>query len=227
MKKVFILFAAIVFAATSFAQTIGGKAGVNFSSLGFSEGDDFPSGGDVPDNESGVGFHIGGFAQIEINEMFNFRPELLFTQRVASGDSEVALEFFGVTSVTKTESDSKNSYLSLPLLGEYKASEAFTAHLGPVISFLMGASTDFESETTTTIGGMSTTESSSGSDSSTDGLNGVELGLGFGGVYTLESGLSFGARYNLGISSINEENDAVRAKWGVAQISIGYAFMEL
>jgi hypothetical protein len=226
MKKVFILFAAIVFAATSFSQTIGGKAGVNFCSQSFSEGDDFPSGGELPDNGSGIGFHIGGFAQIEINESLNFRPELLFTLRAVSEDINESFEILGSSVVTTGESKAKSSYLSLPLLAEYKASDAFAAQLGPVISFLMGSSSDFEGETTSTFGGMSTTETFSESSSSTDGLNSIELGLGVGATYTLESGLHFGARYNLGISSINEENDALKAKWGVAQISVGYAFLK-
>lgn len=225
MKKVLLVVAVIAFVTTSSAQTIGAKAGVNFNTIAISEGDDFPDGAELGENGSGIGFHVGGYAQFELSDNFNFRPELLFTNRAVSDDSEVTTDVFGITSVTKTESDSKFSYISIPLLLEFNATENFAAHIGPVVSLLMGQNSEGTSETSTTIAGTTTTTSASYSDDSTEGLNGMDLGLGFGAIYSLESGLNFGIRYNLSLNTINEKTEFSKSKWGVAQFSIGYAFV--
>lgn len=228
MKKVLFLFAMCAMATVATAQTIGAKAGVNLNSMSVSLGDDAPDGAEAGDNPSGMGFHVGAYAQIEITDMLNFRPELLLDIRKISDDFETSSDFGGVSSTTKTETDASNTYLALPLLAEYKANDNLAFHLGPTLGFLMGAKSEYSSETTSTVLGETTTTSSSGESDSTDGLKGMDLGLGIGGTYAMESGLNFGLRYHLGLADTNDEKsgeDFSNNKWNAFQISVGYAFM--
>ena len=53
----------------------------------------------------------------------------------------------------------------------------------------------------------------------------IDFGVDFGIGYKLEGGLNFGARYNLGLTDINDEyEEGGTYKNGVFQISLGYFF---
>ena len=52
-----------------------------------------------------------------------------------------------------------------------------------------------------------------------------DFGVNFGLGYKLDNGLNFGARYNLGLTDINNlDNPSSKYKNGVFQISVGYFF---
>ena len=56
-------------------------------------------------------------------------------------------------------------------------------------------------------------------------MSSIDFGLNFGLGYKLDSGLNFGARYNMGLSNINDtDDDDDTIKNGVFQISLGYFF---
>lgn len=97
------------------------------------------------------------------------------------------------------------SYLNIPLMGKYYLTKGLSIEAGPQIGFLLSAKnekTDVK-----------------------DSFNTFDFGVNFGLGYKLDNGLNFGARYNLGLTDINNlENSSSKNKNGVFQLSVGYFF---
>lgn len=154
-------------------------------------------GGDVEDNKMKIGLHIGGVATFKLSESFAFAPELLFSTQGYKMDGEDDIKM-------------NLSYLNIPLLAKIYLSEEFNVHVGPTVGFLLGAkgkAGDFEIDIK-------------------DTMKGLDFGLGLGLGYELESGLNFGARYNLGLANIadTEDGDDSKITNQVIQISVGFNF---
>ncbi|PKB15906.1 porin family protein [Flavobacterium sp. 5] len=96
-------------------------------------------------------------------------------------------------------------YLNIPLMGKYYVAKGLSVEAGPQIGFLLSAKnekTDVK-----------------------DSFNTFDFGINFGLGYKLENGLNFGARYNLGLTNINNIDDSSsKNKNGVFQLSVGYFF---
>ncbi|WP_413998358.1 porin family protein [Flavobacterium sp. W1B] len=97
------------------------------------------------------------------------------------------------------------NYLNIPLMGKYYLTKGFSLEAGPQIGFLMSAKND--------------------KTDIKDSFSTVDFGVNFGLGYKLNNGLNFGARYNLGLTDINNlDNSSNKNKNGVFQLSIGYFF---
>ena len=97
------------------------------------------------------------------------------------------------------------SYLNIPLMGKYYLTKGLSVEAGPQIGFLFAAKND--------------------KTDVKDSFNTFEFGVNFGLGYTLDNGLNFGARYNLGLTDINNvDNSSSKNKNGVFQLSVGYFF---
>lgn len=59
-----------------------------------------------------------------------------------------------------------------------------------------------------------------------DEIKGIDFGINFGLGYKLASGIFLDARYNLGLSNINdlEGSDELKNQNQVIQVSVGYLF---
>ncbi|XMO86254.1 porin family protein [Algibacter sp. AS12] len=97
------------------------------------------------------------------------------------------------------------NYLNLPLMGKYYISKGFSVEAGPQIGFLLSAKNeDIDVK---------------------DNFKTVDFGANLGIGYKLDSGLNFGARYNLGLSNINDvEGSSDSFRNGVIQVTVGYMF---
>jgi len=97
------------------------------------------------------------------------------------------------------------NYLNIPLMGKYYLIKGLSVEAGPQIGFLLSAKnekTDVK-----------------------DAFKTVDFGVNFGLGYKLNNGLNFGARYNLGLTNINNlEGSSAKNRNGVIQLSIGYFF---
>ena len=97
------------------------------------------------------------------------------------------------------------SYLNIPLMEKYYVTKGLSVEAGPQIGFLLAAKnekTDVK-----------------------DSFNTFDFGINFGLGYKLDNGLNFVARYNLGLTDINNvENSSSKNKNGVFQVSVGYFF---
>ena len=207
MKKLLLTAAVAVFGLTSInAQeiTFGAKAGVNFSTIG---------GDETGDVESKTGFHIGAVAEIMISDKFSVQPELLYS---AQGSKEVYTEDFGGIDV-KVEDKAKLDYINLPIMAKYYVTDGLSIEAGPQIGFLI--SSKLESEYT--LDG----ETESNEIDIKEFTSGLDLGLGIGLGYKVDSGLNFSARYNLGLSNVNDFSGSdLKNQNNVFQLSVGYMF---
>lgn len=196
MKKVWlVVVATMAVLPLVTAQTVkyGAKAGVNFATL---NGDT----ADEADLNMRTSFHVGGVAEIMFNDQFSFQPELLYSSQGAQFE-DAALDL---------EAKLKLDYLTLPLMGKYYPIEGLSLQLGPQVGYLVSAKSEVE------IGGVSDEEDVK------DDFKSIEFGVNVGAGYKLSSGLFFDARYNLGLSTINDDNaDDFNA---VIQLSVGFLF---
>ncbi len=156
-------------------------------------------GEDTEDLDSKTAFHVGATAEFKLSENFSLQTELLYSMQGAKYSEE------------GLKSDIKLNYLNLPIIAKYYVSESFSLEAGPQIGFKLNSEVTVEYE------GESETED-------LEGLRSIGFGVNFGLGFKLDSGLNFGARYNLGLSNINEDSDDGSVKNGVIQLSVGYTF---
>ncbi|GAL64444.1 outer membrane beta-barrel protein [Algibacter lectus] len=90
-------------------------------------------------------------------------------------------------------------------MGKYYLTKGLSLEAGPQVGFLVSAKQD--------------------DVNLKDSYKGLDLGVNFGLGYKLDNGLNFSARYNVGLSDVNDV-DSFNDKYknGVMQVSIGYFF---
>jgi hypothetical protein len=193
MKKIILSAIAIMAFAFSNAQEtrFGIKGGLNLSNI---------VGGDIDNNKTLVGFHVGGLAEIHIVEKFFIQPELLFSTQGAKFDGP-----FG------TDGDIKLNYLNIPVLAKYYiVDKKFNVEAGPQLGVLLSAKSngeDFKDYTRST-----------------------DFGFNLGAGYSFTDNFSVGLRYTIGLSPIsdNDIDDSEEyydsAKNSNLQLSLAYKF---
>lgn len=197
MKKVLLaVVVTAVFMCVSNAQSMkfGVKGGANFANL---------VGDDVEDADMRISFHIGGVAEFMLSDKFSFQPELLYSSQGAK--SEYNDGVFDVKGKVTLD------YLNLPLMGKFYVAEGFSVQAGPQIGFLLAANSEVEYDDIST------------EDDVKEFIKNIDFGVNLGLGYKLPSGLFFDARYNLGLSNIDEEGDA-KIRNAVIQVSLGFSF---
>jgi hypothetical protein len=152
------------------------------------------------DNDAGfdskIGFHIGIISHIHLANQFAFQPELVFSMQGA--------EFRNDNVTTKLNLN----YVNVPLLFQYMFDNGFRIQAGPQVGFLVSA----KAETNNT------------SNDVKDDFKGIELGVSAGASYVHPpSGFGVDARYNFGLSKINETGSDNAYNRGF-QIGVFYLF---
>jgi hypothetical protein len=211
MKKLLLFAAVAVFGFIMNAQEVrfGAKAGLNLASL---------SGDDTDDLDGITSFHVGGVAEIMFSDKFSFQPELLYSAQGAKyeeSESEAGFTY-------NYEEKLKLGYINVPLMAKYYVAEGFSIEAGPQVGFLISAKAEWEE----TLTGEGVNETDSGDEDIKDFVKGIDFGVNLGFGYRMESGLNFAARYNLGLSNINdgEGSDDYSQQNNVIQFSVGYFF---
>lgn len=181
---------AIVFGAN--AQTgdvkFGFKGGYNLANFG----------GDVEDNKSLSGFHLGGFVEIPVSEKFAIQPEVLYSAQGVKEDGGDNVKI-------------KNNYINIPVMAKYYATDKLALEAGPQFGFLVKSDTELGPVTVDT----------------KDQFKSFDFGLGIGASYFFTENIYAGARYNFGLSNILDDADAFddyKANNQVLQVSVGYRF---
>jgi len=201
MKKILIVIIAVLgMVVNANAQKVKLGAKAGLNINTLSKSKDF-----VYENySSAVSFHVGAVAEITISEKFSFQPELIYSAQGAKVKFNIS-----------NEGTFKLNYLNVPLLTKYYVADRFSVEVGPKIGFLLSAEQIVDSN----------------SQDYKDFLKTIDFGLSFGVSYALDdTGLNFGARYNLGFSNIldspvyGEESGTYSIKNSVLQISVGYLF---
>uniref|UniRef100_UPI0039BE4763 porin family protein n=1 Tax=Formosa sp. 3Alg 14/1 TaxID=3382190 RepID=UPI0039BE4763 len=97
------------------------------------------------------------------------------------------------------------NYLNVPLMAKYYVIKGFSLEAGPQLGFLLNTNDD----------GLGIE----------DDFNTVDFGVNLGLGYKLDNGLNFSARYNIGLTDIDDvEGFSGTNKNGVFQVSVGYFF---
>lgn len=218
MKRIFL---AVTFLATTFSFSqefsIGGKVGLNLNSLS----------GDVANPKMTTGFHAGAMAELKLSDAFSIQPELLYSMQ--GGEVSRNIDFLKAT----VKETIMSNYISLPIMGKFYITEGVSIEAGPQIGFLVSS----RSNTTASTYGIAVISRAADIKVRSSTL---DFGMGAGLSYKMDSGISFGARYNLGLSNFNKgeaitiksiDDVVVGAMLGngtvnntTIQVSIGYFF---
>lgn len=199
MKKVILSVVAVFAFGLANAQEVkfGVKVGGNISSLNV-------SGGEIGDIgvlrfNSIVGVQAGVFAEIKVADKFAIQPEALFSVE----GSEFGFE----------GSDAKInlSYINVPVMAKYYASEKISLQVGPQLGFLVAA------------------KGKMGDDSTDikDSFKSINFGVNFGLGYEINEKVSVDFRYNLGLSNVAEEDfmgSDSSMRGNVFSLGLGYKF---
>ncbi len=144
--------------------------------------------------KSKAGLNLGVLGHIHLTDKFALQPELYYSSQGA-----------------KTENPDINinlNYLNVPVLFQYMFDNGFRIQAGPQLGFLASAKTK---------SGDVTVDVS-------DAYKGIDFGLGFGGSYVdPATGFGIDARYNHGLSKINESGSAELKNRGF-QLGVFYLF---
>lgn len=143
-----------------------------------------------------AGFYGGLFAHVPVGPQLAIQPEVVYSSqgtKYTAGSLEHNLAL---------------NYVNIPVMLQAMVGRGFFAEVGPQVGFLTGAADkvgDVES-------GATTTKDFKKSD----------VALGFGLGYSGTSGVGIGARYNLGLTDINNSGLSNNLKNNVLQIGLTY-----
>ena len=202
IKRTFLAVALITaFAFSANAQAsfaLGLKAGLNFANIDATE---------APGEtlKSSTGFHFGAFSTIKFSKLA-VQPEILFSKQ-------------GSVSEVTGVGDLKTSlnYVNVPVMLKLYLAGGLNLQVGPQFGFLTSATSDID-----TGGGVIAEQDIK------DFLKGSDVSVNFGAGVDLPFGLTVDARYNLGVSDINDFTGATESiKNKVFQISVGYKFIDM
>lgn len=161
------------------------------------------NGPDVESFDGRTAFHFGAYFGFTVGDNFTLQPELLYS--IQGSDYSDPDESGTV----------KLDYLNIPIMARFNLSDAFIVEAGPQIGILLSAKDEW------TYDGMTDEYDID------DHVKGIDFGLNIGLGYVLESGLNFGARYNFGLTDVNDSDDlddGAEYKNGNFMISVGYSF---
>jgi hypothetical protein len=184
MKKMKILIP-VVFAILFFAViapvygqasvSIGLKGGLNFSTL--SGTTSFASAYDKR-----TGYHFGAYTLFKFTKI-GIQPELLFSKQ-------------GQQFTVNTQNYESNfDYISIPVMFKFYLAAGFNLQAGPQFSFLTSAKGDVINTSTN---GVTTGQDLKNFAKSTD------FSMSVGAGWDLPMGLNIAARYNIGITDVNQ-----------------------
>ncbi len=202
MKKIalFLVFVGII----AFANQANAQA--QFA-LGIKAGPNFAK-VDVNDPDATwkgrTGFHGGAFALIKLTKI-GIQPELLFSQQ----GSKVKFN--------SQDYDANFSYVNIPVILKLYTVAGINLQAGPQFGFLTTAESDYN---------PLTNQPQNGAD-----LKGAykksDLSLALGAGWDLPFGITIDARYNLGLSKIEDDPSIEATKNQVFQISVGYKLIKI
>lgn len=190
--KLLSLFAALLLTQAVMAQFhIGVKGGANVTKI---NGKSFK-------DEFRYGYHLGGFAEVRLNNKLVFQPEVLFNQYSSKVDSSYHNVY---NNAFNGNENIKLNYLSIPLLINYKVLGSFMSiQAGPQVGILID-----QNKTLLQNGGKAF------KDGDFSMLAGVQFKVG---------PMRLNGRYTVGLNNISDLPDNEKWKNQGFQVSVGLA----
>lgn len=198
LAVVVLFFTVSILACSStFAQMRAGvKGGLNVSNLYID---------DIDDENARYGFNVGVYGQILSTEVFAIQPELLFSTKGSKA------EYGGL--IDQTIKYNLN-YLDLPVLAVFKLGKSAEIHVGPYVSYLLGANVSYSGDIANTTDKIDK-----------DNLKSFDYGLS-GGLGLNFGTLQVGARYNYGLAKI-ADSDGAKTLLGDSKNSVAQIYLSL
>jgi hypothetical protein len=224
MKKIILssLALLVLVCNSSFSQiqvAFGAKGGLNFSSLNSVTS---PATLQAAYGNR-TGYHIGAYALVKVTK-FAIQPEIIFSSQGQNF----------VVPATPTNFTSTFNYINIPVMLKFYLLGGLNLQAGPQFSFLTSARGDIIN----TINGQF--GNSTASADLSNFVKATDFSLSFGAGWDLPLGLNITARYNLGLTDINQLSGGTipsfgsisslgtaQAKSQVVQVSIGYRLFKL
>ena len=188
----------VIFTAALFLLTSAQAQKTHFGIKGGMNASSLNSSPAISDMQSKIGFNAGLLAHIHgSNAQWAVQPEVYYSSEGRK---------------SKSNSDAKLNlgYLNVPVLIQYMFGDGFRIEAGPQIGFLLNAK---YSETGT-------------SSDVKDNYKKTNFSIPAGVGYLTSFGLGFDARYNFGISDINNASTGPKIHSNVFQFGIFYQFSD-
>jgi hypothetical protein len=219
MKKTVLAILLFTCATFAYAQSIVPRVGLTLSTVTMDSEDD-----EDLDIKSKLGFTIGAGFNIPVNDMFSVQPELNFIQKGFKIDESYTEEFNGESYSEDFKYLVTTNYIELPVFAKFTfgTDTKFFIIAGPSIGFGLGGKAKLDYSFSYTVDGV--TESESGSvkgkvkfgDEPDDVDEGdiyiekrVDVGLQAGIGVLIKDLIAVEARYGLGLSSLDSEEDVM------------------
>ncbi len=157
------------------------------------------TGPDVDSFNGRTAFHVGFMAEIMFSDVFAVQPEIVYSAQGSDYEDP------GDTGTAKVD------FINIPIMAKYYVTEGLSLEAGPQVGILSSAKFEYDG----------------GEEDFKEDLKGIDIGVNFGLGYKLENGLNFSARYNLGLTDMNDSEEldgGAEYKNSVIQISVGYFF---
>jgi hypothetical protein len=151
-----------------------------------------------------TGFHGGAFTLIKFTKI-GIQPELIFSQQGSK------------IKVNTQDFNANFSYVNVPVILKLYTVAGINLQFGPQFGFLTGAESDYDPINNVPQNGTDLTNAYKKSD----------LSLGIGAGWDLPFGLTIDARYNLGLTKIEDDPSLEATKNQVFQISAGMKLIKL
>ncbi len=150
-----------------------------------------------------TGFHGGAFALIKLSKI-GIQPELIFSQQGST------------VTFNAQDLNSNFSYLNIPLILKLYLIGGLNLQAGPQFGFLISAESDYNPLTNTP----------QNSSDVKDFYKNSDFSLGLGAGWDAPFGLTFDARYNMGLSEINDNPQVEASKNQVFQLTVGLKLLK-
>jgi len=170
-------------------------------------------------------FYAGGFVEYKFNDKVAVMGELLYSQIGGKADQSASGSVDGVSVSANSSVDYKFGNLQIPLSAKYFATENFAFGVGLNVGIITSAEAEYSVSGSVSGNGQNVSATESGTQDIKEYVNSVNLAPFVGAEYTLENGLFFDARYNLGVSNMSKDsqnNESVKTSF--FQVGIGFKF---
>ena len=148
------------------------------------------------DIQTKIGFNVGILAHIHTSShQWAIQPEMYYSDE-------------GYQSKSNSSASLNLGYLNIPVLAQYMFDNGFRIEFGPQLGFLMNAKSKTRNVSVNVKDNFKNTNFS------------IPIGLG----YLTSSGLGIDARYNIGISNINNTSTSTKIHSNVFQFGLFYQF---
>ncbi|WP_106917559.1 porin family protein [Chryseobacterium aurantiacum] len=222
MKKLLLTAAVAVLGISVNAQEFkfGPKAGYSLSMLKAS------GEGKTYNFDAKSTFYAGAMAEYKFNEKFAVQGEVLYSPIGGKQEEAVSYNLMGVDVTGTEKSDWKLGTVQVPVSAKYYVTENLAFGVGVNVGVIISA----KIKTTATLSGTALGQPFSDSTTETEDvkshMNKLNLAPFAGAEYTLENGLFFDARYNLGVSNLMKKEDGENGtlKNSFVQVGVGFKF---